>query len=93
MLEQGSQVHAAWKRDRFAETADKMSTADAVLVLNFEKNGQANYIGGATFLEMYDAFMAGKKIFVYNPLPLGILNDELNGMDPILLENDLSNIK
>ena len=40
---------------------------DAVLVLNLdkEKNGEIlkNYIGGATFLEMYDAFRLGKKIY------------------------------
>ena len=29
---------------------------DAVLTLNFDKNGQKNYIGGATFLEVYDAW-------------------------------------
>ncbi|MEO7617858.1 MAG: hypothetical protein ABIS59_03375 [Candidatus Saccharibacteria bacterium] len=92
MREQGREVHSAWKRERFAETAAKVAAVDAVLVLNFENNGQTNYIGGATFLEVYDAFIAGKKIFFYNPLPDGMLYDELNGMDPILLENDLSKI-
>jgi hypothetical protein len=93
MREEGREVHSVWKRERFAETAVKVSAVDAVLVLNFEKNGQANYIGGATFLEVYDAFNMGKKIFFYNPLPEGMLYDELNGMGPILLENDLSRIK
>ncbi len=89
----GSQDHAAWKRERFAETATKVASVDAVLVLNFEKNGQPNYIGGATFLEVYDAFVLGKKIFFYNPLPEGMLFDELNGMGPIFLQNDLSRVK
>ena len=93
MRMQGKEVHAAWKRERFAETAAKVAYVDAVLVLNFEKNGQANYIGGATFLEVYDAFIAGKKIFFFNPLPEGMLFDELNGMSPILIQNDLSKVK
>jgi hypothetical protein len=89
----GSQEHALWKRARFVETAAKVASVDAVLVLNFEKNGQPNYIGGATFLEVYDAFVLGKKIYFYNPLPQGMLFDELNAMGPIMLENDLSRLK
>ena len=37
---------------------------DAVLVLNFEKKGQRNYIGGATFLEIYNAWKMNKKLFL-----------------------------
>ncbi len=92
MRSQSREVHSSWKRERFAETAAKIASVDAVLVLNFEKNGQANYIGGATFLEVYDAFIAGKKIFFFNPLPEGMLYDELNGMDPILLDGNLSGV-
>ncbi len=29
---------------------------DAVLTLNFEKNGKKNYIDVATFIEIYEAF-------------------------------------
>jgi hypothetical protein len=65
---------------------------DSVLVLNFEKNGQTNYIGGATFLEMYDAFRLGKKIYMFNNIPEGILKDEIIGFNPILINGDLNNI-
>lgn len=65
---------------------------DAVLVLNYEKNGVSNYIGGATFLEMYDAFRLGKKIYLYNDIPSGILYDEILGFSPIILEGDVGNI-
>jgi hypothetical protein len=59
-------------------------------VLNFEKNGQPNYIGGATFLEMYKAFELGKKLFLYNNVPTGILRDEILAFNPILISQDLS---
>ena len=66
---------------------------DAILVLNFAKNGQSNYIGGATFLEIYKAWELNKKIFLYNPIPKNILKDEITGMNPVILNKDLTKIK
>jgi len=66
---------------------------DAILVLNFEKNGTPNYIGGATFLEMFRCFDSNKKIFLYNPIPNNILKDEIEGMNPIIINGDLSLVK
>lgn len=91
--EQGVIVHGAWKAEKIRESEEKILKQDAVLVLNFEKNGIENYIGGATFLEMYDAFRLGKKIYLINPIPEGILKDEIIGFQPIILEGDLKNIK
>ena len=69
---------------------------DAVLVLNYdkEKNGVVykNYIGGATFLEMYDAFRMDKKIYMMNPIPDNILYDEIAGFGPVILNGNLSMI-
>jgi len=66
---------------------------DAVLCLNYDKNGIKNYIGGATFLELYDAFKLNKKIFLVNDIPEGILKDELIGFSPIIVKNNLELIK
>jgi hypothetical protein len=66
---------------------------DAVLVLNFDKDGYKNYIGGATFLEMYDAYKLNKKIFLYNDIPEGILKDEIGGFCPTIINGDLEIIK
>ena len=70
---------------------------DAVLVLNYdkEKNGKVykNYIGGATFLEMYDAFRFGKKIFLMNDIPEGMLFDEIEGFGPVVLKENLDLLK
>lgn len=88
----GAQEHADWKAEKLRHSTDVIAENDAVLVLNFEKNGLRNYIGGATFLEMYDAFRLGKKIFLYNDIPEGMLRDEIIGFNPILIHGDLSEI-
>lgn len=88
--EQSSAEHARWKGEMFRLSAKKIETVEAVLVLNFEKDGQQNYIGGATFIEMYDAFRLSKKIFLYNDIPQGILYDEILGFSPICISGDLA---
>ncbi|HET8690323.1 MAG TPA: hypothetical protein VFL81_02710 [Candidatus Saccharimonadales bacterium] len=88
----GEAEHAAFKKAMFERSAGIIEACDAILVLNFEKHGQANYIGGATFLEIYDAFKAGKPIYFYNPLPQGILHDELSSMVTAVIDGDLSKV-
>lgn len=85
--------HGNWKGEMIRLQIKKVEANDAVLVLNKEKNGVANYIGGATFLEIFKAFELGKKIFLYNSLPKGILRDELLGMNPTVINGDLSLVK
>ncbi len=82
----------AFKRQKLEEQAERVAENDAILVMNFEKHGQPNYIGGATFLEVFKAWELGKIIFFYNPLPEGMLYDELRGMSPVILRGDLSQI-
>ncbi len=88
----GTDVHAKWKGGMIAHSTQVIQDNDAVLVLNFDKDGAKKYIGGATFLEMYDAFRIGKKIFLYNDIPEGILHDEIRGFDPIVLNGELQRI-
>jgi hypothetical protein len=88
----GSSEHAQWKAKMIRRSEKTIATHDAVLVLNFEKHGQRNYIGGATFLEIYDAFRLGKPIYLYNPIPEGMLHDELCGFQPIILNGDLKKL-
>ncbi len=93
MKKVGERDHVEWKAAMIRTHRGKIEDNDAILVLNFEKNDIKNYIGGATFLEIYEAFMQNKKIFLYNPIPEGILADELRGFGPIILNGDLSQIK
>ena len=82
-----------WKASMFRKQAEKVANNDAVLVLNFEKEGKPNYIGGATFLEIFKAWELGKKLFLYNPIPENILKDELTGMNPLIINGDLTLVK
>ncbi len=88
----GSEAHREWKANMIKYQDAKVIANDAILVLNFEKNSQPNYIGGAAFLEIFRAFDAGKKIFLLNPIPEGIFTDELLAMGPIVINGDLTKI-
>ncbi len=89
----GAKEHSEWKATMLKHSTDVIDGVDAVLVLNFEKNGMQNYIGGATFLEMYDAFRLDKKIYLYNEIPDGILHDEIKGFEPILIHGDVAKVE
>ena len=93
----GKEKHQQFKAKMYKQSENTISKMDAVLVLNFDKRKDdkvfKNYIGGATFLEMYDAFRLGKKIFLYNDIPEGILFDEIEGFNPIIINGNLELIK
>ena len=63
--------------------------SDAILVLNFDKNGVKNYIGGNTFLEIGVAFWLGKKIFLWSAVPRMDYQAELHSTQPIVLYGHL----
>jgi len=88
----GPAEHTQWKSEMIKHSLQTIENNDAVLVLNFDKDNLKNYIGGAIFLEMYDAFRLGKKVFMYNDIPEGILHDEIRGFDPIILNGNLDKI-
>ena len=89
----GEKEHAEFKARMFKMSAEKIKSMDAVVTLNFDKNGKKNYIGGATFIEIYEAFMKNKKIYLYNDIPEGMLYDEISGFSPIVINGDLSLVK
>lgn len=97
MWDQGEEAHQDFKARMFRQSEEKIKNVDAVLVLNFDKEKDGivykNYIGGATFLEMYDAFRMNKKIFMYKDIPEGMLYDEICGFNPILIKGNLNLIK
>ncbi len=89
----GKEEHAKMKGEMFRKSRDMIKNMDAVLTLNYEKNGKKNYIGGSTFLELYEAFMEGKTIYLYNDIPEGLLYDEISGFSPIVINGDLNKVK
>ncbi len=85
--------HVEWKGMMMRRDESNIRSQDAILVLNFEKNGIPNYVGGATFLEIYVAWKMGKKIFFYNSLPSCSFTDELKGINSILINRNLELIE
>lgn len=67
--------------------------ADAILVLNYDKNDVACYIGANTFLEMGLAFHLNKKIFLFNSIPEMACKEEILAIRPIIINQNLSLIK
>jgi len=72
---------------------NKIKESDAVLVINTDKNGNKNYVGGNTFLELGFAHVLDKKVYMYNPIPDMLYTDELLVFQPTILNGDLSKIK
>ncbi len=72
---------------------NNINKCDAILVINFDKKGIKNYIGGNTFLEMGFAHVLNKKIFLYNDIPEMSYSDELKAMNLIVINGNLDNIK
>ena len=78
-------------KDAIREMWRLMQDAEAVLVLNLDKHGIKNYIGGNTFLEMGFAHVLNQKIFLYNPIPdMPYYKTEIEAMKPVVINGDLS---
>lgn len=80
--------------DAMRRDVEQLVAGDAILVLNTEKNGQANYIGGNAFLEMGMAYFREKKIFLLNPIPDNpYYRTEIEAMKPVVIDGDLTKIQ
>lgn len=86
-------TYIEWKAKMIRKNNELVNACDSILILNLTKDGVESYIGGATFLEAYRAFESGKKIFLYNPIPSGLLRDELVGFNPTVIYGDLTRIQ
>ena len=89
----GFKAHAELEKELFRMSEEKIKSVDAVLCINFEKHNIENYIGGATFIEIYEAFKNNKKIYLYHDIPKGILYDEISGFEPIIINENLDLIE
>lgn len=82
-----------WVAEMIALNDENLGSNDAILVVNLEKDGKANYLGGATFLEVTKAWELGKRIYFWNPLPEGIFHEELLAFRPKVINKDLELIE
>lgn len=82
-------IKPAYMKEHF----DKILESDAILVVNLEKNGIKNYIGGNTFAEIMFAFYHNKKIFLLNPIPehekLSCISEEIESIRPLILNGNI----
>jgi len=88
--------HAAVKRENnyLKVHYSHILQTDVILFVNAEKNGKKNYIGGNVLIEMGQAYVNDKKMFLLYDLPKDSpYIDEIESMDPIPLFGDLNNIK
>lgn len=82
-----------YENDAIREYWEPMQDSDALLVLNYDKHGIKNYIGGNAFLEMGFAHVLNQKIFLMNPIPeMPYYGTEIIAMKPVVIDGDLSKI-
>ena len=96
LMEQVKKDHSQVKRDGgfIKWYHDAIKDSDAVLVLNFGKNGIKNYIGGNTLMEIAFAHVNNKRVFLLNSIPEDVsYSDEIEAMTDIVLNGDLTKIK
>jgi len=87
----------SWIWQRKAEAMhnhfDKVEWADVILVLNYEKNGIAGYIGANTLMEIGLAFYLRKPIYLLNAFSEISYKEEVLSMRPIVINGDLNLIR
>lgn len=72
----------------------KVLAADAILVINYEKNGLKGYIGGNVLMEMTLAFHFKKPIYILNAIDDNLpLKEEVYAMEPVFINGNLLKIK
>lgn len=81
------------KNDVIKKYFGEIGKSDAILVINKDKNGVANYIGGNSLLELGFAHVLDKKKYLLNPIPDLNYKDEIEAMEPTILNNNLDLIQ
>ena len=83
--------HWIWvrKSEEMKGYCKKVAEAEAILVANFDKNNIPGYVGANTLMEMGLAHYLGKRIFLLNPIPEISYKEEIFGMRPVTINNNL----
>lgn len=72
----------------------KIINSDVILVINNEKNGIKGYIGGNVLMEMTVAHINKKPIFLWNNISSDLsIEEEVRGLNPVIINRELSKIK
>lgn len=81
------------KQEAIIKHFEKIEWSEAILVLNYDKNGITGYVGANTLIEMGLALYLNKPIYLLNQIPEINYKEEILGMKPILINQDLSKLK
>ena len=84
------------ENDILRRCLNSIGKSDAILVLNYPKNGINGHIGANTLIDMGVAYYLGKKIFLLNHPPdlkKEKSTHEVLVMQPVILDGDFSRIK
>ena len=86
-------LHQKNNEDAITQHWNLIKQSDAILVLNYNKNDIANYIGANSLMEMGFAYVLELKIFLLNPIPeMPYCKTEIEAMKPHIIKGKLSNI-
>lgn len=86
----------ALERSVMKKCFDLIAKSDAILVLNYSKNGIDGYIGTSSLMEIGLAYYLGKKIFLLNPIPSAKearWAHELKVIQPVIINGDFELIR
>jgi len=87
-------LYHKYEKDAIRDFYEEIKNADAILVLNYDRKGIANYIGGNTLMEIGFAHVLNKKIFLLNPVPeIEFYKTEIEATRPVILDGDLEKIE
>ncbi len=84
------------ENDIIRKSFNSIAGSEAILVLNYPKNGINGYVGASGIMEIGLAYYLNKKIFLlYPPPPVKEVKSshEVLIMKPVVLNGDLSKIK
>jgi len=82
------------EKDAIRRFWKQIKRSDMLLVLNFDRRGIKNYIGGNTLMEIGFAHVLNKKIFLLNPIPdIEYYKSEIEAMKPFILNGDFSKLR
>ena len=87
-------LHQKFSKNAMKEFWKQMENSDAMVVLNYDKHGVKNYVGGNSLMDLAVAHYLNQKIFLLNPIPeIEFYKSEIIAMNPIVINGDLTLIK
>lgn len=86
-------VHDKNEHDAIRKFWEIIKKSDGILVLNYDRKGIRNYIGGNTLMEIGFAHVLNKQIFLMNPIPdIEYYRSEIEAVSPVILDQNLNQI-